>query len=177
MRVRPIKGRPADHPLIVYLAGVAQAGEWAAEFPEAALCLMARFWPGPLTLVLPARDDVPRAVTGGQDSVALRAPSHPLTFALLRAFGGGLAAPSANRFGAVSPTEAWHVRASLGDALDQMLMAVPAATAWNPPLSPCSTNARRCCAPARCRCLPAIPVRTPSCLSWTSLSGTARAVP
>ena len=121
MRVRPIKGRPADHPLIVYLAGAAQAGEWAAEFPEAALCLMARFWPGPLTLVLPARDDVPRAVTGGQDSVVLRAPSHPLTFALLRAFGGGLAAPSANRFGAVSPTEAWHVRASLGDALDQML--------------------------------------------------------
>lgn len=82
---------------------------------------MARFWPGPLTLVLPARDDVPRAGTGGQDSVALGVPSHPLTFALLRAFGGGLAAPSANRFGAVSPTEAWHVRASLGDALDQML--------------------------------------------------------
>lgn len=120
-----IKGRPTDHPLIVHLAGSTQAGEWAAEIPETARRLMAHFWPGPLTLVLPARDDVPRAVTGGQDSVALRAPNHPMALALLCAFGGGLAAPSANRFGAVSPTEARHVRASLGDAVDQVLDGGP----------------------------------------------------
>ena len=124
-RVFAIKGRPADHPLIVHLAGAAQAGEWAAEIPETARRLMARFWPGPLTLVLPARDDVPRAVTGGQDSVALRVPSHPVALALLRAFGGGLAVPSANRFGALSPTEAQHVRVSLGDAVDQVLDGGP----------------------------------------------------
>lgn len=120
-----IKGRPADHPLIVHLASAAQAGEWAAEISEPARRLMTSFWPGPLTLVLPARIDVPRAVTGGQDSVALRAPNHPMALALLRAFGGGLAAPSANRFGAVSPTEARHVRASLGDAVDQVLDGGP----------------------------------------------------
>jgi L-threonylcarbamoyladenylate synthase len=124
-RVFAIKGRPVDHPLIVHLAEAAQAGDWAADIPETARRLMARFWPGPLTLVLPARDDVPRAVTGGQDSVALRAPNHPMALALLRAFGGGLAAPSANRFGAVSPTEARHVRASLGDVVDQVLNGGP----------------------------------------------------
>lgn len=124
-RVFAIKGRPTDHPLIVHLAGVSQAGEWAAEMTETARRLMQRFWPGPLTLVLPARIDVPRAVTGGQDSVALRAPNHPMALALLRAFGGGLAAPSANRFGAVSPTEALHVRASLGDSVDQVLDGGP----------------------------------------------------
>lgn len=120
-RVFAIKGRPADHPLIVHLAEAGQAGEWAAEIPETAHRLMERFWPGPLTLVLPARDDVPRVVTGGQDSVALRAPNHLMALALLRAFGGGLAAPSANRFGAVSPTEAGHVRASLGGQVDRVL--------------------------------------------------------
>ena len=124
-RVFAIKGRPTDHPLIVHLAWAAQSGEWAAEIPETARRLMARFWPGPLTLVLPARDDVPRAVTGGQASVALRAPNHPMALALLRAFGGGLAAPSANRFGAVSPTEAQHVRAALGDSVDHVLDGGP----------------------------------------------------
>lgn len=126
-RVFEIKGRPADHPLIVHLAEAAHAAAWAAEVPETARLLMARFWPGPLTLVLPARDEVPREVTGGQDSVALRAPSHPLALSLLRALAGasghpvGLAAPSANRFGQVSPTEAWHVRASFGGQVDQVL--------------------------------------------------------
>ncbi|MDP3687708.1 MAG: L-threonylcarbamoyladenylate synthase [Sulfurimicrobium sp.] len=121
LRVFAVKGRPADHPLIVHLADAHQADEWAAEIPEAARCLMARFWPGPLTLVLPARDDVPRVITGGQDSVALRVPSHPVALSLLRAFGGGLAAPSANRFGAVSPTEAGHVHATLGSQIDLVL--------------------------------------------------------
>ena len=128
-RVFEIKGRPADHPLIVHLAEAAQADAWAAAIPEPARRLMARFWPGPLTLVLPARDEVPRVVTGGQDSVALRAPSHPIALALLRAFGGthggGLAAPSANRFGAVSPTEACHVRDSLGSQVDLVLDGGP----------------------------------------------------
>jgi L-threonylcarbamoyladenylate synthase len=132
-QVFAIKGRPANHPLIVHLADASQAAAWAREIPEAARRLMARFWPGPLTLVLPARDDVPRGVTGGQDSVALRVPSHPMALALLREFGdakvsanfAGLAAPSANRFGAVSPTEAWHVRASLGIQADQLLDGGP----------------------------------------------------
>ncbi len=124
-RVFEIKRRPADHPLIVHLAEAAQADAWAVEVPDTARRLMARFWPGPLTLVLPAREDVPRLVTGGQDSVALRVPSHPLALALLNAFGGGLAAPSANRFGALSPTEAWHVRASLGDQVDLVLDGGP----------------------------------------------------
>lgn len=133
LRVFEIKGRPADHPLIVHLAEAGQASAWAAEITEPARRLMARFWPGPLTLVLPARDDVPRVVTGGQDSVALRVPNHPLALALLREFsgangdahGGGLAAPSANRFGAVSPTEARHVRAAFGTQVDQVLDGGP----------------------------------------------------
>lgn len=120
-RVFAIKGRPADHPLIVHLAESGQADEWASAIPTSARQLMARFWPGPLTLVLPARIEVPRVVTGGQDSVALRAPGHPMALDLLRAFRGGLAAPSANRFGAVSPTEAEHVRASLGGQVDMVL--------------------------------------------------------
>lgn len=124
-RVFVIKGRPANHPLIVHLAEADEADEWAVRISTSARRLMARFWPGPLTLVLPARDDVPRVVTGGQDSVALRVPHHPLALTLLRTFGGGLAAPSANRFGAVSPTEARHVRASLGSAVDMVLDGGP----------------------------------------------------
>lgn len=129
-RVFDIKGRPADHPVIVHLAEAAHARDWAADIPENARRLMARFWPGPLTLVLPARAEVSRLVTGGQASVALRVPAHPMARALLHAFtaargGGGLAAPSANRFGALSPTQAWHVRASLGARVDQVLDGGP----------------------------------------------------
>lgn len=128
-RVFEIKRRPSDHPVIVHLAEAAHAEAWAAEIPEPARRLMACFWPGPLTLVLPARDDVPRVVTGGQDSVALRVPGHPMALALLRAFdsgnGSGLAAPSANRFGAISPTEAWHVHASLNGQVDLVLDGGP----------------------------------------------------
>jgi L-threonylcarbamoyladenylate synthase len=128
-QVFAIKGRPADHPLIVHLADTSQADAWAREIPECARRLMAHFWPGPLTLVLPAHDDVPRGVTGGQDSVALRVPAHPIALALLREFSGvhwnGLAAPSANRFGALSPTEAWHVRATFGIQVDQVLDGGP----------------------------------------------------
>jgi len=91
------------------------------EVPQQAVALAAAFWPGPLTLILPRAASVPDAVTGGQDSVGLRCPAHPLALELLRAFGGGLAAPSANRFGHISPTSAAHVRAEFGEAVPIVL--------------------------------------------------------
>ncbi len=120
-RIFAAKGRPADHPVIVHLAEASQLPQWARVLPDAARRLAAAFWPGPLTLILPRAAGVPDAVTGGQDSVGLRVPSHPVARALLRAFGGGIAAPSANRFGRISPTRAEHVRAELGDAVDLVL--------------------------------------------------------
>lgn len=102
------KGRPRDHPVIVHLAGQEQLDAWGV-VPPAAQQLAERFWPGPLTLVVPKRPAVPAEVTGGQPTVALRAPAHPVAQALLTAFGGGIAAPSANRFGRISPTTAQHV--------------------------------------------------------------------
>ena len=117
-RVFAIKGRPADHPLIVHIADAGQLDAWARDVPGYARRLAEALWPGPLTLVL-AR--TPRAgvhVTGGQDTVGLRAPAHPVAAALLAAVGGGLAAPSANRFGRVSPTTAAHVITELGSLLD-----------------------------------------------------------
>ncbi len=114
-RVFAAKRRPADHPLIVHLADGAALGDWARDVPQAARRLAEACWPGPLTLVLWRRDDVPDAVTGGQPTVALRVPGHPVALALLRAFGAGVAAPSANRFGRVSPTTAAHVMADLAD--------------------------------------------------------------
>ena len=120
-RIFALKGRPADHPLIVHIAGADALPRWAREEPAAAQALAAAFWPGPLTLILPRQADVPDAVTGGQDTVGLRCPDHPVALALLRAFDGGLAAPSANRFGHVSPTTAAHVRAEFGDALPLVL--------------------------------------------------------
>jgi len=120
-RIFAAKGRPADHPVIVHLASAAAVGDWAREFPEPARRLAARFWPGPLTLVLPRSDDVPDEVTGGQDTVALRVPSHPVARQLLQRFGGGIAAPSANRYGRVSPTRAQHVREELGERVALVL--------------------------------------------------------
>ena len=111
------KGRPADHPLIVHIADAVQLANWARDIPPAAHKLAQKFWPGPLTLVLKRAARVPDAVTGGQDTVAIRVPSHPMAQALLRAFGGGVAAPSANRFGRVSATTAAHVREEFGDAV------------------------------------------------------------
>ncbi|GGZ66551.1 threonylcarbamoyl-AMP synthase [Lysobacter xinjiangensis] len=115
------KGRPADHPLIVHIASARALPLWAAHVPEAARRLAEAFWPGPLTLVLPRADGVPDAVTGGLSTVGLRVPRHPVALALLRAFDGGLAAPSANRYGRVSPTSAAHVRDGLGDRVDLVL--------------------------------------------------------
>ena len=120
-RIFAAKGRPANHPVIVHLHEAAQLGDWAREIPPAAQALAARFWPGPLTLVLKRALGVLDAVTGGQDTVGVRLPAHPIAQALLRAFGGGVAAPSANRFGRVSATSAQHVRDELGSAVDLVL--------------------------------------------------------
>ena len=111
------KGRPADHPLIVHVADARQVSDYAANVPTFAERLMQAFWPGPLTLILPRQPGVAAAAAGGQDSIGLRCPSHPVARAFLRACGTGVAGPSANRFGKVSPTTAQHVRAELGDAL------------------------------------------------------------
>ncbi|HEY8432151.1 MAG TPA: L-threonylcarbamoyladenylate synthase [Sandaracinaceae bacterium] len=124
-RIFAVKGRPAGHPLIVHLPSAEHLERWAARVPAAARELAARFWPGPLTVILEKRDDVPGEVTGGQPTVGLRVPDHPLARELLDAFGGGLAAPSANRFGSVSPTTARHVRDDLGDAVDRVLDGGP----------------------------------------------------
>lgn len=111
------KGRPSDHPLIVHVADAAQVGDYAASVPAFAEKLIAAFWPGPLTVILPRRPGVAAAAAGGQNSVGLRCPSHPVALAFLRACGTGVAGPSANRFGRVSPTTAAHVAGEFGDDL------------------------------------------------------------
>jgi L-threonylcarbamoyladenylate synthase len=116
-RIYAAKGRPQDHPVIVHVAPGAELGYWAADIPPEARQLVSAFWPGPLTLILKRAPNIPDAVSGGQDSVGLRCPSHPVAIALLQAFKGGkggLAAPSANKFGNVSPTTAQHVRDEFG---------------------------------------------------------------
>lgn len=122
-RVFEIKKRPVDHPLIVHFADSSRLHHWAREIPEQAWRLAESFWPGPLTMILPRSRHVPENVTGGQDTVGLRVPDHPVALALLKALGpeGALAAPSANRFGRLSPTTAAHVREELGDAVDMVL--------------------------------------------------------
>lgn len=108
-RIFALKGRPSDHPLIVHLPAGADLARWANPVPDVARTVADAFWPGPLTLILQRTDAVPDAVTGGQETVALRVPDHPVAATLLSAFGDGIAAPSANRFGHVSPTRADHV--------------------------------------------------------------------
>ncbi len=120
-RVFSVKGRPTDHPLIVHLADYEQLGDWAAIVTPTARLLADAFWPGPLTLLVERSSSVSLAVTGGRSTVGLRVPDHPVARELLRAFGGGIAAPSANRFGRVSPTTAAHVVADLGDDVDLVL--------------------------------------------------------
>ncbi|MDQ2786721.1 MAG: L-threonylcarbamoyladenylate synthase [Chloroflexota bacterium] len=124
-RLFTAKGRPADHPVIVHLARADAMPEWTSRVPSAAVTLAAAFWPGPLTLVLPRAAHVLDLVTGGQETVALRVPSHPAAHALLESFGDGVVAPSANRFGRLSPTRAEHVHAELGDAVDLILDGGP----------------------------------------------------
>jgi L-threonylcarbamoyladenylate synthase len=120
-KIYAAKGRPSDHPVIVHLARAQQISEWAVDIPEEAWTLARAFWPGPMTLILKRASHVLDAVTGGQDTVGLRIPSHPVAHALLAAFGSGVAAPSANKFGRVSPTTAQHVRDEFGDAVDIVL--------------------------------------------------------
>ncbi|NUN48476.1 MAG: threonylcarbamoyl-AMP synthase [Candidatus Brocadiae bacterium] len=126
-RVYKLKGRPEGHPLIVHVGDANAVQEYAAEFPEAAHRLAARFWPGPLTLILKKSDRIPTTVTGGQDTVGLRVPGHPVALALLKAFDGAIAAPSANRYGKVSPTTAQHVYDDIGGKVDLILDGGPCA--------------------------------------------------
>jgi L-threonylcarbamoyladenylate synthase len=127
-RIYSVKGRPADHPLIVHVASMDGLGDWARDVPSYAISLARDFWPGPMTLVVPRSSLAGDFVTGGQDTVGVRVPSHPVALGLLEAFvragGKGVAAPSANRFGNVSPTSAQAVATELGDFLadgDQIL--------------------------------------------------------
>jgi len=120
-RIFAAKGRPSDHPLIVHVSTADRLAELAADVPPMAVALGEAYWPGPMTLILRRADDVPLAVTGGQETIGVRVPSHPVALELLRNFerlgGRGVAAPSANRFGRVSPTTAEAVRAELGAVL------------------------------------------------------------
>ena len=120
-KIFALKGRPADHPLIVHLYDAEQLPRWAEVIPPAARQLSAAFWPGPLTMILKKTAAVPLEVTGGLETVGLRVPSHPVARELLKQFGGGVAAPSANRFGRVSPTTAAHVREEFGEELPLIL--------------------------------------------------------
>ena len=134
-RIFTAKGRPADHPLIVHLAGHDAVDHWAEQVPDVAWELMETFWPGPLTLILKKQAWVPDAVTGGQDTVGLRVPGHPVALELLRRFArakgetgekrAGIAAPSANRFGRISPTTAEHVAEELGERVPLILDGGP----------------------------------------------------
>ncbi len=120
-KIFAVKGRPADHPVIVHLDNRRYLHRWVSDVPPVAELLAAKFWPGPLTLILPKADNVNEVVTGGQDSIGIRVPSHPIAQQLLTAFGGGIAAPSANRFGRLSPTKPEHVREELGEAVGVIL--------------------------------------------------------
>jgi L-threonylcarbamoyladenylate synthase len=122
-RIYSVKGRPNDHPLIVHIASMERMGDWASDVPEYAIALAREFWPGPMTLVLKRSDLAGDFVTGGQDTVGVRVPDHVVALALLEAFekagGKGVAAPSANRFGHVSPTTASAVVEELADYLSK----------------------------------------------------------
>ena len=120
-KIFEVKGRPPTHPVIVHLADAVQAANWAREVPESARRLAGKFWPGPLTIILKRAESVSDVVTGGQDTIALRVPAHPVAQQLLARFDGGIAAPSANRHGRVSATTADHVRREFGAAVGCVL--------------------------------------------------------
>jgi L-threonylcarbamoyladenylate synthase len=126
-RIFAAKGRPADHPLIVHISDISELTQWAAEVPDSAIKLAQAFWPGPLTMILRRGNNVIDEVTGGQPTIGLRIPAHPVALKLLRRFGSGIAAPSANRFGQVSPTTAAHVADGLGDRAGLILDGGPCA--------------------------------------------------
>jgi L-threonylcarbamoyladenylate synthase len=138
-RVYAVKGRPPDHPIIVHLASAAALDTYSVDVSDAARVLARACWPGPLTLVVRLRaGSVAPEVTGGRGTVALRVPAHPVALALLEAVGRGVAAPSANRFGRVSPTTAAHVRADLGAAVDFVLDGGPTAIGVESTIVDCS---------------------------------------
>ena len=120
-RIFEAKGRPQNHPVIVHLDSPRFLHRWVREVPELANRLAESFWPGPLTMVMPRAPQVSDLITGGQDTIAIRVPAHPMAQQLLTAFGGGIAAPSANRYGRLSPTRAEHVREELGEAVRVIL--------------------------------------------------------
>ena len=124
-RLYVVKRRPSEHPVIVHFSSPDQAFAWAREVPPTAEMLADKFWPGPLTLILKRSERAKDFVTGGQDTVGLRVPSHPVAQELLKTFAGAIAAPSANRFGLVSPTTAAHVREDLGKDVDLVLEGGP----------------------------------------------------
>lgn len=140
-RIFHVKGRPESHPLIVHLSSATELPVWATDIPDAAWKLTKRFWPGPMTLILKKHATVPMETTGGQDSVGLRVPAHPLALQLLTDFGGGIAAPSANRFGRVSPTTATHVRDDLGNDVDLVLDGGPCSVGVESTIINLSSNA------------------------------------
>ena len=113
-----VKGRPADHPLIVHIGQLSQLDQWAIDIPDYAIALARDYWPGPMTLILKRSTKAKDFITGGQDSVGIRLPANPIALVLLREFTGGIAAPSANRFGAISPTTAQAVKDEIGEYLN-----------------------------------------------------------
>lgn len=124
-KIYAAKGRPRHHPLIVHLVSAEELDAWAIDMPSSVQRLATRYWPGPLTLILKRAPHVSDMVTGGQNTIALRVPSHPVAQALLSAFGGGIAAPSANRYGRVSATTAQHVRSEFQDTVQCVLDGGP----------------------------------------------------
>jgi L-threonylcarbamoyladenylate synthase len=149
-RIYETKGRPADHPLIVHLADMQDISEWAAEIPDYGIALARAFWPGPMTLILPRTDLAADFITGGQNTVGVRVPDHAIALALLAAFkkigGKGLAAPSANRFGQVSPTTASAVKEELADFLgesDLILDGGPSLVGVESTIIDCTADAPR----------------------------------
>jgi L-threonylcarbamoyladenylate synthase len=139
-RLYAVKGRPGEHPVIVHVGAPGQLDQWAADVPVAARRLGDAFWPGPLTIVVRRAARVLDAVTGGGDTVGVRVPDQPVALELLRAFGGGIAAPSANRFGHVSPTTAADVRADLGDDVDVVLDDGPCTVGVESTIVDCTGN-------------------------------------
>jgi L-threonylcarbamoyladenylate synthase len=186
-RVYAAKGRPADHPLIVHVRDAAALPAWAHSVPGWAQALAGTFWPGPLTLVLPRTDRAGDFITGGQDTVALRVPSHPATRAVLEALATmladpsvGVAAPSANRFGRVSPTTASHARDELGDVLlddDVLLDGGASAVGVESTIVDCTGAApvilRPCCWGHRGWARPTSPSRSPSAPARTGPRSTS----
>ena len=139
-KVFSTKGRPTDHPLIAHVTDVESARALASTWPATAETLARAFWPGPLTIVVPAASRVPLAATGGRSTVAVRVPSHPLFRRLLAMLDVPVVAPSANRFGEVSPTTADHVLGDLGDAVDYVLDGGPCAIGLESTIVDCATD-------------------------------------